>query len=40
MVCRIRYSGDESEATVASRWQERNGEPKIVLLTLDRQLNP
>ena len=23
MVCRIRYSGDESEATVASRWQER-----------------
>ncbi len=23
MVCSIRYSGDESEATVASRWQER-----------------
>ncbi len=35
MVCRILYSGDESEATVASRWQERNGEPKIVLLTLE-----
>jgi hypothetical protein len=34
MVCKIRYSGDESEATVASRWQEKNGEPKIVRLDL------
>jgi len=34
MVCTIRYSGDESEATVASRWQEKDGEPKIVGLDL------
>ena len=39
MVCRIRYSGDESEATVASRWQERNGEPKIVC-SPSKRLNP
>jgi hypothetical protein len=34
MVCKIRYSGDESEAMVASRWQEKDGEPKIVRLDL------
>ncbi len=32
MVCKIHYSGADSEATVASRWQEMNGEPKIVRL--------
>jgi hypothetical protein len=34
MVCTIRYLGSESEALVASHWQDVNGEPKIVHLDL------
>jgi hypothetical protein len=34
IVCKIRYSGETREATVASRWQDQNGELKIVKLDL------
>ncbi len=34
IVCKIRYSGDDDEALVASRWEDVDGELKIVELAL------
>jgi hypothetical protein len=34
IVCKIRYSGEASETTVASRWEDVAGELKIVRLDL------
>ena len=34
-ICRICYTGHDSEVTVASHWQNVDGEQKIVWLTVD-----
>ena len=34
VTCLIRYAGDEAATTVASRWREIDGEPKIVALEI------